>query len=110
MTDRIFSKDNLLLPGRRQLLLASFLAALPLGLSTRRAEAINPAETQVTLPDQIKWTAWTAGFEKPIRADHAALIAVYVYMDPLDHWLGRRRPPGRKDSPRTRGGRVVGAS
>jgi hypothetical protein len=61
MTDRIFSEDNLLLPGRRQLLLASFLAALPLGLSARRAEAINPAETQVTLLDQIKWTAWPAG-------------------------------------------------
>ncbi len=61
MTGRIASEDTLLLPGRRQLLLASFLAALPLGLSARRAEAINPAETQVTLPDQIKWTAWTAG-------------------------------------------------
>ena len=61
MTDRIFAEDNLLLPGRRQLLLASLLAALPLGLSARRAEAINPAETQVTLPEQIKWTAWTAG-------------------------------------------------
>jgi hypothetical protein len=61
MTYRIFSEDNLLLPGRRQLLLASFLAAFPLGLSARQAGAINPAETQVTLPDQIKWTAWTAG-------------------------------------------------
>jgi hypothetical protein len=61
MTDRIVAEDTLLLPGRRQLLLASLLAALPVGLSARRAEAINPAETQVTLPDQIKWTGWSAG-------------------------------------------------
>ena len=72
MTDRIFSEDALLLPGRRQLLLASLLAALPLGLSARRAGAINPAETQVTLPDQIKWTAWTAG--PPHSAEMATLF------------------------------------
>ena len=72
MTDRIVSEDTLPLPGRRQLLLASFLAALPLGLSARRAEAINPAETQVTLPDQIKWTAWTAG--PPQSAEMATLF------------------------------------
>src|ERR1700739_2490074 len=61
MSDPISLGANLLSPGRRQLLLAPVLAALPLGLSARQAEAINPAETQVTLPDQIKWTAWTAG-------------------------------------------------
>ena len=72
MTDRIFAEDTLLLPGRRQLLLASFLAAMPLGLSARRAEAINPAETQVTLPDQIKWTAWSAG--PPHSAEMATLF------------------------------------
>jgi hypothetical protein len=44
---------------RRRILLTSLLAALPLALSAARAEAINPSETQVTLPDQIKWTAWT---------------------------------------------------
>jgi hypothetical protein len=26
-----------------------------------RAAALNPTETQITLPNQIKWTAWTAG-------------------------------------------------
>ncbi|MGB9644106.1 MAG: hypothetical protein WCB44_03080, partial [Stellaceae bacterium] len=72
MTDRIVSEDALLLPGRRQLLLASLLAALPLGLSARRAAAINPAETQVTLPDQIKWTAWSAG--PPHSAEMATLF------------------------------------
>src|ERR1700756_4922967 len=72
MTDRIASQDTLLLPGGRQLLLASFLAALPLGLSARRAEAINPAETQVTLPDQIKWMAWAAA--PPNSAEIATLF------------------------------------
>ena len=70
--DRILLQDNLLLPGRRQLLLASLLAAVPLGLSVPRAEALNPAETQVTLPDQIKWTAWTAG--PPHSAEIATLF------------------------------------
>jgi hypothetical protein len=72
MTDRIASPNTLLLPARRQLLLASLIAALPLGLSARRAEAINPAETQVTLPDQIKWTEWTAG--PPHSAEMATLF------------------------------------
>ena len=72
MPDRIFSEDNLLSPGRRQLLLASFLAALPLGLSAGRAEAVNPSETRVTLPDQIKWTAWPAG--PPHGAEMATLF------------------------------------
>ena len=72
MSDPISSGDNLLSPGRRQLLLAPLLAALPLGLSARQPEAINPAETQVTLPDQIKWTAWTAG--PPHSAEMATLF------------------------------------
>jgi hypothetical protein len=72
MSDPISSGDNLLSPGRRQLLLASLLAALPLGLSARQAAAINPAETQVTLPDQIKWTPWTAG--PPHSAEMATLF------------------------------------
>jgi hypothetical protein len=72
MTDRTLSEDNLIVPRRRQLLLASFLAALPLGLSARRAEAVNPAETQVTLSDQIKWAAWPAG--PPHGAEMATLF------------------------------------
>jgi len=72
MTDRIFLQDNLLSPRRRQLLLASLLAALPLGLSARRAEAVNPSETQVTLSDQLKWAAWPAG--PPHGAEMAALF------------------------------------
>jgi hypothetical protein len=57
---------------RRRVLLTSLLAAVPLGLYTGRAEAINPSETQVTLPDQIKWTAWTAG--PPHSAEMAMLF------------------------------------
>ena len=72
MTTRILSDGILASPGRRQLLLAPLLAALPLGLSARRAAAIDPSETQVTLPDQIKWTAWTAG--PPHSAEVATLF------------------------------------
>jgi hypothetical protein len=56
---------------RRRILLASLLTALPVSLFAERAEAINPAETQVTLPDEIKWTAWTAG--PPHSAEMAPL-------------------------------------
>jgi hypothetical protein len=40
---------------RRGLLLASLLAALPAALSPNLAHAIDPNQTQVTLPDQYKW-------------------------------------------------------
>jgi len=40
---------------RRGLLLAPLFAALPLSLSGGRAAAIDPAQTQVTLPDQFQW-------------------------------------------------------
>ena len=57
---------------RRRVLLASLLLVLPLGLSGGRAEAINSSETQVTLPDQVKWTAWPAG--PPHGAEMATLF------------------------------------
>jgi hypothetical protein len=57
---------------RRQLLLAPLLAALPLGLSASRVAALNPFETQITLSDQIKWTAWSAG--PPHSAEMATLF------------------------------------
>jgi hypothetical protein len=57
-----------LLSGRRELLWAPLLAALPLALSAEQAEAdkINPDWTIVRLPDQIKWqsqAAFANGFE-----------------------------------------------
>jgi hypothetical protein len=57
---------------RRRVVLASLLSALPLGLSVTRAAALNPSETQITLPDQIKWTSWTAG--PPHSAEMATLF------------------------------------
>src|SRR5258708_10207910 len=49
---------------RRGLLLAPLLAALPLALSDPAALAgrITPSETQVTLPNAIKWSGWINGF------------------------------------------------
>jgi hypothetical protein len=64
--------NNEIMPAtRRRVLLASLLATLPLSLSSQRADAINPSETQVTLPGQIKWVAWTAG--PPHSAEMATL-------------------------------------
>jgi hypothetical protein len=40
---------------RRGLLFAPLLAALPAALLTDPAHAIDPAQTQVTLPDQYQW-------------------------------------------------------
>ncbi|HME20013.1 MAG TPA: cupin domain-containing protein [Acetobacteraceae bacterium] len=46
---------------RRALLLAPLLAAVAVGLADQPAFAakLDPAETQITLPDAIKWTSWT---------------------------------------------------
>jgi hypothetical protein len=40
---------------RRGLMLAPFIAALPVSLVSDPAQAIDPNETQVTLPDQLQW-------------------------------------------------------
>jgi hypothetical protein len=40
-----------------------------------RAAALNPTETQITLPNQIKWTAWTAG--PPRSTEMATLFGVF---------------------------------
>ena len=40
---------------RRGLILAPFLAALPVALLAASAHAIDPAQTQVILPDQYRW-------------------------------------------------------
>jgi hypothetical protein len=46
---------------RRALLLGILLGGLQLAASgtTAQASAINPSETQITLPDAIKWTTWS---------------------------------------------------
>ena len=57
------TEDHATCPMRRGLLLAPFLAVLPLELlgETARAGQINPAETAITLSDAIKWSAWSGG-------------------------------------------------
>ena len=47
-------------------LLTPLLAALPFELLSSPAQAINPAETQVILPDQYQWKTWPGG---PGRCD-----------------------------------------
>ena len=40
---------------RRGLILAPLLAALPAALLADPAHAVDPTETQITLPDQMQW-------------------------------------------------------
>jgi len=58
---------------RRDVLVASLLAAVPLALSnaTARAGKIDPAETMVTPADAIKWSAWSGG---PPRSGEVATL------------------------------------
>jgi hypothetical protein len=46
---------------RRGLMLAPFIAVLPASLVNDPAQAIDPNETQVTLPDQFQWKAAVPG-------------------------------------------------
>lgn len=41
---------------RRDLLLASLLTTLPLGVSDASASPLNPAETIIKLPNELQWT------------------------------------------------------
>ncbi len=49
---------------RRQLISSPLLASLPLALAATSASAspIDPSETKVTLPSQIRWGGWLKGF------------------------------------------------
>lgn len=53
--------DRDLVPTRRALLLAPLLAGLPLAVSRVAAQAskLDPSETAITLPDAMKFTAWS---------------------------------------------------
>jgi hypothetical protein len=55
--------DHAILSRRRGMLVAPFLAALPLALldAVARAGQIDPAETAITPSDAIKWSAWSGG-------------------------------------------------
>ena len=82
---------------RRQLLLAPLMAALPLGLTGIHAAALNPSETQITWPDQIKWTAWTAG--PPHGAEMATLFGGLD--QPGEYVVLMRWYPGYMSAPHT---------
>jgi hypothetical protein len=59
-----FGADHEICPARRGLLIAPLLAALSFALSDHAAlaGAINPSETQITLPGAIRWGGWIGGF------------------------------------------------
>jgi hypothetical protein len=46
---------------RRRLLLGPTVAALPVGVWAPQAQAskLDPSQTVITLPSDLKWTAWT---------------------------------------------------
>ena len=91
------SFDPRALATRRGMLLTPLLAALPLGFLSTPAEALNPAETEVILPDQYKWTAWTGG--PPHSAEMATL---YGGLDqPGQYVVLMRWYPGYMSAPHT---------
>ena len=57
---------------RRGLLLAPLLAALPAALLSDPAHAIDPNQTQVTLPDQVQWGGMIGdvAVEPGVRQNH----------------------------------------
>jgi hypothetical protein len=59
--DQTIALDDDVCLTRRALLVAMLAGGLHLAASgtMARASAINPSETQITLPDVIKWTAWS---------------------------------------------------
>jgi len=58
---------------RRGVLVAAFIAGLPLALlgATAQAGQVNPAETAITPSDAIKWNAWSGG---PLHSGEAATL------------------------------------
>jgi hypothetical protein len=73
-SSRMFPVEHEICSTRRGFLLAPLLAALPLGLldTAALASRINPSETQITLPDAIKWSGWITRFP-PHSGEMAAL-------------------------------------
>jgi hypothetical protein len=60
-TFRLLAADRPLPATRRALLLASLMASLPLVASARVAKAsrLDPSETTITLPDDVRFVAWS---------------------------------------------------
>jgi hypothetical protein len=83
---------------RRGLLLAPLLAALPAALFSDPAYAINPNETQITMPDQMQWKPWNAN--GPAGAMESA--AVFGSIDkPGPYAILVRWHPGHMSAPHT---------
>lgn len=63
---------------RRSLIFAPLLSALPALLAvSAHAETLNPAETQITLPNAIQWSSWLPGFPP----DSARMARLYGGLD-----------------------------
>jgi hypothetical protein len=83
---------------RRGLLLAPLLAAVPAALFSDPAYAINPNETQITMPDQMQWKPWNAN--GPAGAMESA--AVFGSIDkPGPYAILVRWHPGHMSAPHT---------
>jgi hypothetical protein len=103
--EAVFSSERLLpdhaiRPSRRGLMLASLVAALPLALSDTAALAgkIDPAETQVTLPDAIEWSGWIKGFPP----DSGEMAPLYGGLDkPGPYLVLMKWYPGYMSAPHT---------
>jgi hypothetical protein len=100
VSSNAFIADREFCSARRGLLLASLLATLPLALSRTEALAskISPSETQVTLPDAVKWSSWINGFP-PHSGEMATLFGGLDQIGPylvLMKWY-----PGFMSAPHT---------
>jgi hypothetical protein len=83
---------------RRGLLLAPLLAALPAALLTDPAHAVDPAQTQVTLPDQYTWKPALPG----APAQSAETVAVFGATDkPGPYVVLVKWHPGYMSAPHT---------
>jgi hypothetical protein len=69
---------------RRRFLLIPLFAALPFALSSIGAEAskLNPAETQITMPDRIEWAPWSSG-----PPDSGEVATLYGGLDRLGPYV-----------------------
>src|ERR1700722_11683862 len=83
---------------RRGLLFAPLLAALPAALFTDPAHAIDPAQTQVTLPDQYQWKPALPG----APAQSVETVAVFGLTDkPGPYVVLVKWHPGYMSAPHT---------
>jgi hypothetical protein len=78
-------------------LVAPFLAALPLAVTGGPAFALNPSETQITLPDQFPWKPWSEG--PPHSAEIAALFG--DLNRPGEYVVAMKWYPGYMSAPHT---------